>query len=281
MDEQGPLTPDEAFRLLGEASRLEILRTVWEAEEQISFSEIRTRMGNPDSGRFNYHIDKLRDHFLTSTEDGYQLTQAGREVVRAILAGTVSERPTMDGASIGTECTECGGELVARYDGHGVVECGECGTTVMWNEFPPAGLSDREGASFTMAFDRWTQSRFRLAMDGICPTCAAAMTTEVLDHDSDAPASLHRCSNCKYEARVPLFGHVFRHPAVVAEYYDAGVDITGLPYWELQSLAVDIEETVSATDPWRATVRLDIDGRELVLTLDESVSVVDVDRSDR
>lgn len=281
MGGQGPLTPDEAFRLLGEESRLEILRAVWAAEEPLSFTAIRDRLGRPDSGRFNYHIDKLRGPFLSADDDGYRLTQAGREVVRAILAGTVSERPRMDPTPIDAECPECGATLVTRYDGYGIVECGGCRTTVMWNEFPPAGLADREGAAFAVAFDRWTQSRFKLAMDGICPTCAAPMGTEIFDDDPDAIASLHRCSNCRYEARVPLFGHVLDHPAVVAEYYEAGVDITRLPFWELRSIGRDIDEVVASADPWRARVTVGIDDREVELTLDADLTVIAVDRSVR
>lgn len=279
MAKEGPLTADEAFKLLGEETRLEILRTVWAADGPVTFTEIRKEMGGPDSGKFNYHIDKLRGPFLVSGEEGYRLTQAGREVVRAVLAGTVDHRPATDAMPIGARCVECDGDLVALYDGYGIVECRDCGATVMWNEFPPAGLEGRTGEEFAAAFDRWTQARFRLAMDGICPSCAAGMTAEVLDDDPENLASRHRCPNCKYEARIPLFGHVLGHPAVIAFYYDGGIDVGRLPYWDLQRLAEDIDEAVIAEDPWRGRVTIQTGGRAIALTLGGRLDVVDVERS--
>lgn len=281
--ERDPLDPDEAFWLLSDETRVAILQAVWAAPETpISFSEIRDRVGRPDSGNFNYHIDKLRGHFLAQVEEGYELTQAGREVVRAVMAGTLTERPTTDPMDIDAECVDCDGPLVARFDDHGHIECAECGATVMWNEFPPAGRDGREPGELARAFDRWTQRRFRLAMDGVCPSCAARMETTRVggpSDDEEAVASLHRCSNCRYEARVPLFGHVLEHPAVVSFYHEKGIDIVGMPYWEFQSMARDFIESLLDEDPWRAAIELEADGESLTLTLDETFEVVDVDRS--
>lgn len=277
MTDHGTLAADEAFKLLGEETRLEILRTVWAADDVVSFTEIRNRMGSPDSGKFNYHINKLRGPFLTADDQGYRLTQAGREVIRAVMAGTVTDRPTRGPTPINAECSECTGTLTVRYDGYASIDCDECGTTVMWNEFPPAGLAGRRGEAFATAFDRWTRTRFRLAMDGICPCCAAATSSTVFTDDTEAPVSLHRCPNCQYEARVPLFGHVLDHPAVVARYYEADIDVSRTPYWDLRRLANEFDERVTADDPWRARISIDIGDRPLVLTLDERLEVVDVD----
>ena len=275
------LSPDEAFRLLGDETRTAILRAVWEApEDAVSFSDIRERIGSPDSGKFNYHLNKLADHFLSKGEDGYRLTQAGREVVRAVMAGTITQRPEMESAAIDARCVDCDGELVARYDEYGIIECGDCGESVMWNEFPPAGLDSRTPGTFATAFDRWTQTRFRLAMDGICPSCAGETTTEMLDGEAggdDGIATMHRCANCKYEARVPLFGHVTSHPAVVSFYYEQGVDVTDAPYWRMQALAREFTEEVVSEDPWTAEIAITSGDRTLVLTLDERLDVVAVD----
>ena len=280
-DDHGPMAPNEAFRLLGDETRVAILRAVWEASETpLSFTDIRHRIGGPDSGQFNYHIDKLRGHFLRSTDDGYELTQAGREVVRAVLAGTLSDRPETEPVPIDADCVECGGLLVARYDEYGIIECDDCDTTVMWNEFPPAGLDGRDGTEFARVFDRWTQRRFRLAMDGICPSCAGGMETRRVGNEADGEpdvASHHRCSNCGYEARVPLFGHILDHPAVISFYHERGLDVTDQPYWHLESMARDFTETILDEDPWRAAVEIEADGDRLSLTLDERFDVVDVE----
>lgn len=274
--------PDRAFWLLSDETRIAILRAVWDASaDPVSFSDLRAAVGAPDSGRFNYHIDKLTGHFLSKADGGYTLTQAGREVIRAVLAGTLTEQPRLDPEPIDGHCADCGSSLVAEYDEYGVIECRDCETTVMWNEFPPAGLEDRDPEAFARAFDRWTQHRFRMAIDGICPSCASGMSVH-LPHppaNSDGERSvLHRCENCEYEARVPLFGHVIQHPAVVSVYYESGLDVTAMPYWELQALARAYTEDVVSTDPWRAHVTIETDEHSLRLTLDDSLAVSDVNR---
>ncbi|WP_152040388.1 DUF7351 domain-containing protein [Salinigranum salinum] len=282
-DEEG-LSPDEAFWLLGDQMRTAILRAVWEsAEETNTFSEIRERVGSPDSGKFNYHLNKLVGHFLSKSEEGYRLTQAGREVVRAVMAGSITQHAEIGPAPIDAQCTDCGGTLVVRYDEYGVIECEECGAVVMWNEFPPAGLDGRSPEGFASVFDRWTRSRFGLAMDGICPNCACEMTMDVLNQGTegaDDVATIHRCENCKYEARVPLFGHVVSHPATISFFYDGGVDVTELPYWRMRALAREFSEEVISKDPWTARITIRSDGHALELTLDERMDVVGVERSE-
>jgi len=278
------LSPDRAFWLLGDQMRTAILRAVWESsEETITFSEIREQIGSPDSGKFNYHLNKLVGHFLSKGDGGYSLTQAGREVVRAVMAGTITNHAEIEPVAIDAQCAECGGTLVVRYDEYGIIECEDCGELVMWNEFPPAGLDTRSAEEFASTFDRWTQVRFGLAMDGICPNCACEMTMEVLDRageSADGIATMHRCENCKYEARVPLFGHVVSHPATISFFYDRGVDVTEMPYWRLRSLAREFTEDVISQNPWTASITMRFDGHALELTLDESLDVVDVEPSE-
>jgi hypothetical protein len=277
------VSADEAFWLLGEETRLGILRAVWEADgEAVTFSEIRNRVGNPDSGAFNYHLDKVREVFLIQTDEGYELSQAGREVVRAVMAGVLTKQPELPAESIDGRCPHCSGGLVAEYDRFGVVKCGDCGEVLMWNEFPPAGLSGRSVPEFARAFDRWTQHRFRLAMDEVCPNCASGMhverSVEKDDHDevNVSIASMYRCRTCKYEARVPLFGHAIGHPAVITFFFESGLDVTTLPYWRLREMAESFSERVVAEDPWEAEVTVAYGGRELVVRVNEAFDVVNV-----
>lgn len=274
------VSPDEAFWLLGEETRLGILRAVWEAGgDAVPFTEIRDRVGNPDSGAFNYHLDKLRGLFLVRRDGGYELSQAGREVVRAIMAGVLTNQPELEAGSIDGSCVHCGGGLVAEYDRYGVVKCRDCGELVMWNEFPPAGLDGRSVTEFAEAFDRWTQHRFRLAMDNVCPNCASSMELRRISESTDGEDSIagqFRCETCKYEARVPLFGFVIGHPAVIAFFYEDGIDVTSLPYWRVRELADTFREDVVSEEPWLAEVTVVNDDRELVMRVDEAFDVADV-----
>jgi len=280
--DEGTGAPERAFWLLSDQTRVAILWALWEgADDTVSFSELRGRVGNPNSGQFNYHLGKLRGHFVSKGEGGYGLTQAGREVVRAVLAGSITDQPRVEPAPIDDDCVECGAALVVRYDQHGIVECAECEETVMWNEFPPAGLANRTPVEVAAAFDEWTRNRFHLAMDGICPNCAAEMASETDVNADEGISTAHRCGNCTYEARVPLFGHVIRHPAVVSFYYERGVDVTDMPYWKLRTLARAFDETVLTEEPWAADVAIEADGERLRLILDDRLEVVEIERSPR
>lgn len=274
------ISPDDAFWLLGEETRLAILRAVWDSDsEVVTFTGIRDDVGTPDSGQFNYHLNKLKGPFLSNSDEGYKLTQAGREVVRAVMAGTLTAKPEVPPEQIDGTCVRCGGVLVARYDKYGIVECGDCGKAVMWNEFPPAGLSERSPDEFARAFERWTQSRFSLAMDGVCPNCAAEMKMEISSSPGNGIgeiASNHECPNCKYAARVPLFGHVMDHPEVVSLFYNEGIDVSEIPYWQWRLIAEEFTEEIVSTDPWRARVAIDSEHWSIELTLDESMDVIDI-----
>jgi len=61
--------PREAFALLGHDLRLEILLALldrWEAArtEPQRYSELMRAVGTQDSGKFNYHLGKLRGAYL-------------------------------------------------------------------------------------------------------------------------------------------------------------------------------------------------------------------------
>lgn len=74
----------EVFGLLSDETRLAIVRELAAADEPVRFCVLRERVGAADSGRFNYHLGKLRDTLVVRDEDGYRLTPVGTRV-----AGTI------------------------------------------------------------------------------------------------------------------------------------------------------------------------------------------------
>lgn len=80
-------TVSDAFDVLGNDTRLAILFALWDASDHgvsadgLSFSELRKHVDIADSGRFNYHLDKLTDRFIERTDDGYVLRRAGDSLV--------------------------------------------------------------------------------------------------------------------------------------------------------------------------------------------------------
>ena len=121
-------SPDEVFALLGNETRMAIVRGIWEAdEEEISFSTLYDRVDVGDSGQFNYHLTKLLDHFVEKTDDGYRLREAGRQVVAAVMVGAIHTDPSAEFHDLSTACFYCGGTLTMAYaDGYVVVRCTDC-----------------------------------------------------------------------------------------------------------------------------------------------------------
>jgi hypothetical protein len=152
-------SPDEVFGLLGNETRMAILQAIWDADggdrpddNVVTFTELRDRVGVADSGRFNYHLGQLTGRFVRKTDDGYRLRQAGLSVIRALLAGTIIDEPTLEPTAIDTPCPHCGATVEVRYeDEELVVRCREgkhSGPsqppgTIINLHVPPAGLRDR------------------------------------------------------------------------------------------------------------------------------------------
>jgi DNA-binding transcriptional ArsR family regulator len=83
--------PTDALAVLGDETRIAILRVLAEAEEPLPFSELRRRAGVDDAGRFNYHLSKLREYFVREQDGGYTLRHAGSRIVAtAGVAGSAA-----------------------------------------------------------------------------------------------------------------------------------------------------------------------------------------------
>ena len=158
------LSPDEAFAILGNDTRLDILNALWEAgahheyddiddtARTISFSELQRAVDVRDNGQFNYHLSELVPAFVRHTDEGYRLSGAGKQVCRAIVA--ISGKRTPGASSdLETPCPVCGGALTADYEDQWLrVTCSDCDGnfgnaapdgTVFHAPFPAAGLGDR------------------------------------------------------------------------------------------------------------------------------------------
>ncbi|MDF9745462.1 DUF7347 domain-containing protein [Natrinema salsiterrestre] len=94
-DDEARAAVREAFSLLDHEIRLEILLALledWHAvyTEPRSYTELMDAVGMRDSGKFNYHLDKLRGVYVRQVEDGYVPTASVTALYRAVLA----HRPT-------------------------------------------------------------------------------------------------------------------------------------------------------------------------------------------
>jgi DNA-binding transcriptional ArsR family regulator len=96
-----------ALAALGNEHRIRILRALAAADEPLSFSELRQRVGIDDTGRFNYHLNELCGRFVRDGKAGYELGYTGERVVLA-ATDLDPEAATTAEDSNGGNCPVCG-----------------------------------------------------------------------------------------------------------------------------------------------------------------------------
>ena len=276
-DEQ--LTPEAAFGLLGNETRIAIIRALGEADEEpLSFSALRERAGVRDSGGFNYHLDKLVGSFVRREDGGYALTFAGARVVGAILSGTFNEKGAEEEFELDAACPACGSAVRASYrDERVAVRCPTCDEQLSFFGFPPGGFENRDTTELTRTFDRWIRNVFSLMADGICFNCTGrthgSLTTESEHMGDDEEVVVEfTCERCGEGATASVGSYVLYHPAVVAFHHDHGVDLSDTLSWNLPWLR-DGRTRIRSRDPLRAETTVELDGETLDLVVNEALDV--------
>jgi DNA-binding transcriptional ArsR family regulator len=284
--------PDEAFALLGNETRLAIVRSLWEADgHEATFSDLREAVGMRDSGQFNYHLGKLVDRFVEQSEsDTYQLTLAGQRVYGAILAGLYTQEGSVEDRRLEAPCEACGGERTFAYDGQQVdVSCVDCGLGT-FVPVPPGVFSGYPVAEWPAVADRYVRGTLRRLADGFCPFCegrvAVAVEPEIGTRDPDAdpppqyeafPSVRYECERCTERFSADLGSALAAHPAVVSFYHDHGLDVREVPLTRVQ--AVDESAAwVRERDPVEAAVSYAAGDERLTLIVDETAAVTETRR---
>lgn len=278
-------SPEAVFALLGDDIRLGIVQALGATpDETVGFADLRERVGVRDSGLFNYHLGKLRGTFVRKTDEGYQLTYAGRQVVGAMHAGMYTANATVDAFTIDGACPLCDGEVVAHYaDEKATVECTECDDWENTLGFPPGSLDQFEREELPGAFDRWLQYTLAGILAGFCYTCAGRMegrlaANEDLDRIAGVPAHVtYECERCGSTARASGFMPVLYHPAVQGFLFDHGFDVRTDPSWSLVA-TVPLNAELTSEDPPELRVAFTLDDEIVAATVTADATVTDVDR---
>ncbi len=276
--------PDEAFAVLSDGTRIDVLRALWDADgDELSFSALRHEVGVADSGKFNYHLGKLTDRFVEKGEDGYRLRAAGMQVVGALLAGAYTMEGSVESATLDEACPTCGGVMTFRYETERVrIDCGDCEFEVRF-VVPPAVFADAKDEPVTRTTDRYLRTTLHRVKHGICPYCEGRTEPRVLppeEHgDGNAqpsPVVAHDCSRCGISIVSDLGWALFDHPAVVSFFYERGVDVREAPIWRFSAFDGDRSRLLQR-DPLRVVVTFSADGNDLTITTDRSLDVLAVD----
>lgn len=304
------LSPTEAFAILGNEIRLATLQALWESPEPaVSYAELRRRVGEDGGGNFNYHLGKLEGHFVRKTDDGYALRYAGEQVVRSVVAGTLTADPTIEPTRLDEQCPYCDSILELFYEDELLtVRCTGCDGvirgdfpegTLMHYGFPPGGLEGRTLEEVFDAAHNLYDAKITPMMRGVCPECGGRTDVEhdiCEDHafEEDGLCSTcdsrfkvwseYVCERCKYTRKSAMWFEALTHPAVISFYHEqAGLD-EPVPFRKITadnaSLVKDITETVISVDPPRFEVSVPVGGETLVVDLDEALNVTDVSRTD-
>lgn len=318
----GAASPEaiDAFKRLGNGTRLGILVALWEAydphaeDNSLPYSSVLDRVDVSDSGQFSYHLNQLLGHFVEETDDGYQLRNAGLEIVQTVISGAGLDAESLDATEIVLSCHRCGAPVELSYDSEYLYHtCTECegntgpnfnedrpvGTLMRW-DFDPSGLANRTPAEIFVAGMVKALRDFGLLVRGLCPQCTGTVegTLQICeDHRTaggracsvcgtrDEIRVRYECTVCKHGDSYPADAVIYDHPAVIAFCYEHDIEHTfdlDTPracarLWEHISAR---EHELVATDPVRIRVTVPGDREHLELTLDESLDVVDITRSE-
>jgi hypothetical protein len=300
------LSPEEAFALLGNETRVGILQALWDAFESgrggnaVSYSTLFDRAPIDDSGNFSYHLEKLTGPFVRSTEAGYELKQTGINVVRAVLTGTVIDDPEFGPTPVDVDCPLCGAPVEVAYaDELITVHCTSCPGTRHWGDepgflfaglLPPASVEQRSVEDAFQAALVYANYQFAALHDGACPHCSGPVETTVDvcgDHQPSEGGLCPNCdwahmaevwmvcSTCKRSAFPPARVVVLDDPNVTAFYHDHGIEYR-FASWETVVRSTRVEEELLSEAPLRMRFTVPAGDDELRLTVDDELHVLDV-----
>jgi endogenous inhibitor of DNA gyrase (YacG/DUF329 family) len=303
--DHGGVSPPEAFSMLANETRIEILQALWERrDEPVAFSELHADV-DVDRGNFNYHLSKLAEHFVRQTQAGYELREAGKAVIRAVLAGTITHDPRIEPTDLGVPCPLCGGAIEFSYaDEFITVRCTSCAGvmggdvpsgTFMHHTFPPAGLQGRHGIEVLEAARVHYETDLVTMLQGVCPECGGTVDRSIhvcAEHETDGDGMCtacgsvpdiwveHVCANCSYSRWCVIWLPILFHPAVIAFVYErqpfeSFLELRRL-FWVDPGYIDGIERSVVSEAPLEVEVRVPFDGDEIRVTVDEELRTKDV-----
>lgn len=301
------IDPAEAFSRLGHETRMDVLWALWEADEPMRYAALRGAVAPDDQGNFSYHLGKLTDHFIRKSADGYELRLAGEQVVRAVIAGTITADPSLSSQEIDSRCPFCEAPLAMEHaDEMITVRCTSCDGlmggswprgTFMQYEFPPGGLEGRTPTEIVDAASVFYDARISPMMRGICPVCAGQIETTIdicEDHAREGEGlcpncntrdqvwTKLRCTRCRYARSSVLWIAVLNHPGVISYYHDHGMDepVAFRKFiWERAEIERPVTVDVLERDPDLFRIRIGIDDDVIVVRLTGELSVRHVERN--
>lgn len=276
------MEPADAFALLGNEIRIQILQALWATSETpVTFSDLFRATDVDDSAQFSYHLRQLTQHFVRQTENGYSLRQAGNKVVQAVLAGSFNVHPSRS-LTISDTCVKCSGPLEAVYEDEMLaITCRRCHHEHGEYPFPPGALNDRTDAEVLEAFDQRVRRLYGLAKDGVCPECSGRMQTVIATPDDAGDCDLggaplragYVCEQCAHTLTSAVGLGLIDESAVIAFYENHDIDLRTMPYWQLEWCVSDESMRIQSQEPLRISIMITLNDDVLEVVLDRELTV--------
>ncbi|MFC6785627.1 winged helix-turn-helix domain-containing protein [Halobaculum halobium] len=291
--------PEDSFAVVGNETRLSILRVLHErasigdrSEYSVPFTELREAVGEPDSGKFSYHLNQLLGEFVEKRPEGYAIRYPGKELVRTVESGAVEAASPAVSEPTDASCYLCGAPIAVAYtNGYVSAQCTSCSGALGFDYMPEGALSSIPAPPAAVGTDvdaapeellNRLHGRFchraRMFGDGGCPRCGGRVDATLRacssHDDSDGhcdecgtalPATVHvSCEVCSEGGIVPPAAMVSHRTPFREALAAAGVDRLGYDAfavtagWPLH--VVDGDEPVVEYDLPSGPVRILVDG---------------------
>lgn len=287
----GDVNPEavaENLSALANPLRIRILLALAETRQPswehrgMSYSDLRSTVDVEDGGRFNYHINELRDRFVRGEEGRYWLTTAGSRVVDEIHARTFSSGHRTVSGPVEWNCPVDEKPLEATIeDGTITVSCPNHGVVfdMMLSFNSPHGRDPDELFAWANRRSLWYLES--VSWD-VCPHCAGHLgevTIATRRPESDTQSERLRwdtstlvmvgthCRQCGVSFRIPAFYYVLTRPPTIAFLHDHGVNYRTLEL-EYGSTSWNCESEVLDDG---VLVRFAIDDEQLEIELDSAL----------
>ena len=292
----------ELLRLLGNESRMQIMRALWddfdfpayviESQSGIRFSTLRERAGIDDPGNFNYHLNQLQGTLITATDESYILTPLGYNVMKAFDHFASFEYTTFDDWTAEDPCPLCSGELVAAYRREMVeVRCRDCGGlgdggNFTYIEVSGSGVKSLDQDELLDAATLTMFAKLRSSMEKICWRCRDHMQVDFdrcEDHQRGDTGICQTCSHryqttvnvgcdtCGISGRGPILEYAIVDPrtATLFSTVGSGPQETGPWTYRLRALgsATEIYRSRSDNHP---VIEFEIENQSLAVEIFDS-----------
>lgn len=272
----------EAFSILAHDVRLDIVSALlddWHAvyTEPRTYSELMDAVGMQDSGRFNYHLERLRGVYVERVEDGYVPTASATALYRTILAHRPTETNARTQLDVDADCPNCDTALVGRYErGFLTVACPTCDVPgVLTYPFPANGLQGRTGNEAVCALEHRVSYEIGLARTGQCPHCAGTACVEIQREFLDGkrfPRVDLSCTTCSWHVDVGILQPLLFEPDVVTTL--VAVDAHPEQRDDHDADVPQVTGRVQSDEPFRAEIGVESEVGSATIVVDEDLDVI-------